>query len=70
MSLVATIAFGVAAAIKVASFVIVVRAALRPQSFGPTDLDGPDDSWRWWEEFGPEPEPRRPGGTERELTRV
>jgi hypothetical protein len=25
-------------------------------------MDDPDDNWRWWEEFGPEPEPQSPGG--------
>ena len=25
-------------------------------------MDGPDDNWRWWEEFGSEPEPPSPGG--------
>jgi hypothetical protein len=25
-------------------------------------MDGPDGNWRWWAEFGPEPEPQSPGG--------
>jgi hypothetical protein len=33
-------------------------------------MDGPDGSWRWWEEFGPDPEPKQPGGASRELTSV
>ena len=69
----ATIAIGMIAILKIASFGLVVRSALRPPPVRPPDLDGPDDSWRWWEEFGPGPEPHRPGGTERpqrELTRA
>ena len=62
MSTFATIAICVIAVIKVASFALVVRSALRPPPIGPTDMDGPDGNWRWWEEFGPEPEPQRPGG--------
>lgn len=65
-----TIAVGAIAVIKIASFGLVVRSALRPPAVKPRDMDGPDDSWRWWEEFGPEPEPQRPGGTCRELTGV
>ena len=68
MPTVATIAIGVIAAIKIASFGLVVRNALRPPPVRPPDLDGPDGSWRWWEEFDPEPEPDQPGGVERELT--
>ena len=70
---VATIAIGVIAVIKIASFGLVVRSALRPPPVRPPDLDGPDGSWRWWEEFEPDPEPQRPGGVEvdqRELTRA
>ena len=70
MPTVATIAIGVIAVIKIASFGLVVRSALRPPPVGLSDMDGPDGSWRWWEEFEPEPEPRRPGGAARELTRV
>lgn len=66
----ATIAVGAIAVIKIASFGLVVRSALRPPPLKPTDMDGPDGSWRWWEEFGPEPEPKSPGGATRELTRV
>ena len=69
----ATIAVGVIAVFKIASFVLVVRSALRPPPVRPPDLDGPDDSWRWWEEFEPGPEPYRPGGVEvdqREPARV
>ena len=69
----ATTAVGVIAVFKIASFVLVVRSALRPPPVRPSDLDGPDDSWRWWEEFGPGPEPNKPGGVEhepRELTRA
>lgn len=69
----ATIAIGVIAVFKIASFGLVVRSALRPPPVRPPDLDGPDGSWRWWEEFGPEPAPPRPGGSElepRELTRA
>ncbi|WP_313676767.1 hypothetical protein [Mycolicibacterium sp.] len=68
----ATLAIGVIAVIKIASFVFVVRSALRPPPVGSADMDGPDGSWRWWEEFGPEPEPepQQPGGASRELTRV
>ena len=62
MSTFATIAICVIAVIKVASFALVVRSALRPPPIGPTDMDGPDGNWRWWEEFGPEPEPQSPGG--------
>ena len=62
MSTFATIAICVLAVMKVASFGFVVRSALRPPPIGPTDMDGPDDNWRWWEEFGPEPEPQSPGG--------
>ena len=70
MSTFATIAICVLAVIKIASFALVVRSALRPPPIGPTDMDGPDGNWRWWEEFGPEPEPQRPGGTARSLTRT
>ncbi len=70
MPTVATIAIGVIAVIKIASFGLVVRSALRPPPVGPSDMDGPDGSWRWWEEFGPDPEPQQPGGASRELTRV
>ena len=70
MSAIATAAFGVITVIKVATFVFAVRNALRPQPVPPVDMDGPDEGWRWWEEFGPEPEPQRPGGVERELTRA
>ncbi len=66
----ATFAIGVIAVIKVASLVLVVRSILHPPPVGPTDVDGPDGSWRWWEEFCPEPEPKQPGGASRELTRV
>ena len=62
MSTFATIAVCVLAVMKVASFGFVVRSALRPPPIGRTDMDGPDDNWRWWEEFGPEPEPPSPGG--------
>jgi len=62
MSTFATIAICVIAVMKVASFGFVVRRALRPPPIGPSDMDGPDDNWRWWEEFGPEPEPQSPGG--------
>lgn len=58
----ATIAFCIIAVIKVASLGFVIRCALRPPPIGPDDMDGPDGNWRWWEEFGPEPEPQRPGG--------
>ena len=68
MSTFATIAICVIAVIKVASFAWVVRSALRPPPIGPTDMDGPDGNWRWWEEFGPEPAPQRPGGTARSVT--
>ena len=67
MSTFATIAICVIAVIKVASFALVVRSALRPPPIGPTDMDGPDGNWRWWEEFGPEPAPQRPGGTARSV---
>jgi hypothetical protein len=70
MPTVATIAIVAIGLIKVASFVLVVRSALRPPKPGPTGLDGPDDSWRWWEEFEPGPEPQRPGGASRQLTRA
>lgn len=66
----ATIAIGVIAVIKIASFGLVVRSALRPPPVASSDMDGPDDSWRWWEEFEPEPGPRRPGGAAWQLTRV
>lgn len=66
----ATVAIGVIGVFKIASFAMVVRSALRPPAVRPPDMDGPDGSWRWWEEFGPEPEPRQPGGAARELTRV
>ena len=62
MPTVAAIAIGVIAVIKVASFSLVVRSALLPPPIGRTDMDDPDDNWRWWEEFGPEPEPQSPGG--------
>ena len=62
MSTFATIAICVLAVMKVAGFGFVVRSALRPPPIGRTDMDEPDDNWRWWEEFGPEPEPQRPGG--------
>ena len=62
MSTFATIAICVLAVIKIASFALVVRSALRPPPIGRTDMDDPDDNWRWWEEFGPEPEPQSPGG--------
>lgn len=64
MPTVATIAIGVIAVIKIASFGLVVRGALRPPPVRPPDLDGPDHGWRWWEEFDPNPEPYRPGGVE------
>ena len=62
MSTFATIALCVLAVMKVASFGFVVRRALRPPPIGRTDMDGPDDNWRWWEAFGPEPEPQSPAG--------
>ena len=62
MSTFATIAICVLAVMKVAGFGFVVHRALRPPPIGPTDMDGPDGNWRWWEEFGPEPEPHSPGG--------
>ena len=68
MSTVATIAICVLAVMKVAGFGFVVRSALRPPPIGPTDMDGPDGNWRWWEEFGPDPAPQRPGGTARSVT--
>ncbi len=66
MPTVAAIAIGVIAVIKVASFSLVVRSALLPPPIGRTDMDDPDDNWRWWEEFGPEPQ--RPGGADRSVT--
>ena len=55
------IAFG-----KISLFVISVRNAIRPRPLPipeePIDPDGPDDGWRWWEEFEPEPEPQEPSG--------
>ena len=62
MSTVATIAICVLAVMKVAGFGFVVHRALHPPPIGRTDMDDPDDNWRWWEEFGPEPEPQSPGG--------
>ena len=62
MSTFATIAICVLAVIKVAGFGFVVHRALHPPPIGRTDMDGPDGNWRWWEEFGPEPEPQSPGG--------
>ena len=63
MSTFATIAICVLAVMKVAGFGFVVHRALHPPPIGRTDMDDPDDNWRWWEEFGPEPEPQSPGGT-------
>ena len=60
MSTFATIAVCVLAVMKVASFGWVVHRALHPPPIGPSDMDGPDGNWRWWEEFGPEPEPQSP----------
>ena len=62
MSTFATIAICVLAVMKVAGFGFVVHRALHPPPIGRTDMDGPDGNWRWWEEFGPEPAPQRPGG--------
>ena len=62
MSTFATIAICVLAVMKVAGFGLVVHRALHPPPIGRTDMDGPDGNWRWWEEFGPEPEPQSPGG--------
>ena len=62
MSTFATIAICVLAVMKVAGFGFVVHRALHPPPIGRTDMDDPDDNWRWWEEFGPEPEPQSPGG--------
>jgi hypothetical protein len=62
MSTFATIAICVLAVMKVAGFGFVVHRALHPPPIGRTDMDGPDGNWRWWEEFGPEPEPQSPGG--------
>ena len=70
MSSFATIAICVLAVMKVAGFGFVVRSLLRPPPIGRTDMDDPDDNWPWWEEFGPEPEPQRPGGTARSVTRT
>lgn len=69
MSACAVAAVSLVAAFKVGMFVVAVRGALRPQVARPIDPDGPDGSWRWWEEFGPEPEPPAPGGERRELVR-
>lgn len=56
---------------KVAMFAITVRNAIRPRPLPapqtPVDPDGPDDGWRWWEQFEPEPEPPKPAGSPREL---
>lgn len=62
MSTFATIAICVIAVMKVASFGWVVHRALHPPPIGRSDMDDPDGNWRWWEEFGPEPEPQSPGG--------
>lgn len=70
MSTVATIAICMSAVMKVASFGWVVHRALHPPPIGPTDIDGPDGNWRWWEEFGPEPAPRRPGGGARQVPAI
>jgi len=65
MSTFATIALCVLAVMKLASFGFVVHRALHPPPIGRIDMDDPDDNWRWWEEFGPEPEPQSPGGETR-----
>ena len=66
MSTFATIAICVLAVMKVAGFGFVVHRALHPPPIGRTDMDDPDDNWRWWEEFGPEPQ--RQGGADRSVT--
>lgn len=49
---------------KIAMFAIAVRNALKPRPLPtqsrPIDPDGPDDGWRWWEEFNPAPNPPQP----------
>jgi len=59
MSLLAEIALFVIATLKVGMFAMSVRNAIRPRPLPipqtPIDPDGPDDGWRWWEEFEPEP---------------
>lgn len=66
MSALATFVLVIAAVAKVWLFVVSVRNALRPRHLptqeGRIDPDGPDDGWRWWEEFGPEPQPPEPEG--------
>jgi len=66
LNLLATFVLVLAAIAKVWLFVVSVRRALRPRHLpvqeGPIDPDGPDDGWRWWEEFEPKPSPPAPEG--------
>ena len=52
------------AILKVGMFARSVRKAIRPSPLPipqtPIDPDGPDDGWRWWEDFDPKPEPNEP----------
>lgn len=67
MTLLLTIGITLVGALKLGLFAISVRNAVRPRPLPipeePTDPDGPDDGWRWWEEFELEPEPTDPGGS-------
>jgi hypothetical protein len=64
MTTLAAIALTSIAFLKVGMFAVSVRNAIRPRPLPipqtPVDPDGPDDGWKWWEEFEPEPNPPEP----------
>jgi len=57
-------AIAAVAFLKIGLFAVSVRNAIRPRPLPipqePTDPHGPDDGWRWWEEFESAPEPPEP----------
>lgn len=64
MTTLAAIALTLIAILKVGMFAVSVRNVIRPRPLPipqtPIDPDGPDDGWKWWEEFEPEPNPPEP----------
>ena len=60
----AATALSLIAILKIGMFAVSVRNAIRPRPLpipeAPVDPDGPDDGWRWWEDFDPEPDPPEP----------
>ena len=64
MSVLAAIALTIIAFAKIYMFGLYVRNAIRPRPLpipeAPVDPDGPDDGWKWWEEFEPDPTPPEP----------